>query len=58
MHCFAASRTTSPPTRQAVRGPEGAAFAIRFGARNPLGSARYAQVDGIDGAWVTAEADG
>jgi hypothetical protein len=32
-----------------VRGPDGATFAIRFGARNPLGSARYATVDGVDG---------
>jgi hypothetical protein len=37
-----------------VRGPQGAAFAIRFGARNPLGSARYARVDGIDGVPLLA----
>jgi hypothetical protein len=35
--------------RVTVRGPDGVAFAVRFGARNPLGAARYAQVDGIDG---------
>jgi len=32
-----------------VRGPGGATFAIRFGARNPLGSATYARVEGRDG---------
>jgi hypothetical protein len=32
-----------------VRGPDGAKFAIRFGNRNPQGSARYARVDGVDG---------
>jgi hypothetical protein len=39
------------PTALRVRvdGPEGASFAIRFGARNPLGSSRYAQVGGEAG---------
>ena len=32
-----------------VLGPDAATFSIRFGAANPLGSARYAQVGGIDG---------
>jgi hypothetical protein len=35
--------------RVTVLGPDAAPFAIRFGAANPLGSARYAQVEGIDG---------
>lgn len=35
--------------RVTVRGPGGVTFAVRFGARNPLGSARYARVDGVDG---------
>jgi hypothetical protein len=29
-----------------VHGPDGAIFAIRFGALNPLGSATYARVEG------------
>jgi hypothetical protein len=40
--------------RVTVRGPDGVTFAIRFGARNPLGAARYAQVDGIDGVPLLA----
>ena len=32
-----------------VLGPDAATFAIRFGATNPLGSARYARVEGIEG---------
>lgn len=32
-----------------VRGPGKAAFEIRFGARNPLGSARYARASGVEG---------
>jgi hypothetical protein len=35
--------------RVTVGGPGQAIFVIRFGARNPLGSARYARVDGIEG---------
>jgi hypothetical protein len=35
--------------RVTVLGPDAARFAIRFGAANPLGSARYARIDGIDG---------
>jgi len=35
--------------RVQVRAANGAAFRIQFGGRNPLGSARYAKVDGIDG---------
>jgi hypothetical protein len=35
--------------RVVVRGPDAALFAIRFGATNPLGSARYVRVEGIDG---------
>jgi hypothetical protein len=35
--------------RVTVLGPDSAPFAIRFGATNPLGAARYAKVDGIDG---------
>jgi hypothetical protein len=32
-----------------VLGPDAARFAIVFGAANPLGSARYTRIDGIDG---------
>jgi len=32
-----------------VRSEGGETFAIRFGARNPLGSGRYARVDGMGG---------
>lgn len=32
-----------------VCGPGNAAFEIRFGARNPLGSARYTRASGVDG---------
>jgi hypothetical protein len=35
--------------RVQVRAANGAAFRIQFGGRNPLGSARYAKVDGMDG---------
>lgn len=35
--------------RVRVRGSNGATFAIQFGGRNPLGSARYARVDGSSG---------
>lgn len=35
--------------RITVRGPDGAMFAIRFGNRNPMGTARYARVEGVDG---------
>ena len=35
--------------RVSVREPGGATFAIRFGCRNLLGSARYAQIAGSDG---------
>jgi len=35
--------------RVTVLGPDAAPFIIRFGATNPLGSARYAKVEGIDG---------
>jgi hypothetical protein len=35
--------------RVTVRGPDGATFAIRFGNRNPMGTARYARIDGVDG---------
>lgn len=35
--------------RVTVIGPDAATFAIRFGATNPLGSARYARVEGHDG---------
>jgi len=35
--------------RVTVRGPDSATFAIRFGNRNPMGTARYAQVEGVDG---------
>jgi hypothetical protein len=40
--------------RVTVRGPDGATFAIRFGARNPLGAARYAQVEGMGGVPLIA----
>jgi hypothetical protein len=36
-------------TEVTVRAQAGATFAIRFGARNPLGSGRYARIDGVDG---------
>ena len=35
--------------RVTVFGPDAAKFAVRFGAANPLGSARYTRVEGIDG---------
>lgn len=35
--------------RVTVRPASGAAFVIQFGGRNPLGSARYAKVDGTAG---------
>src|SRR5262249_37006305 len=35
--------------RGAVRGPNGATFAITFGARNPLGTARYSKGGGVGG---------
>lgn len=35
--------------RVRVRALNGTIFAIQFGGRNPLGSARYARVDGSDG---------
>jgi hypothetical protein len=35
--------------RITVFGPDAATFAIRFGAANPLGSARYVRIEGIDG---------
>jgi hypothetical protein len=35
--------------RVQVRGPNGATFQIQFGGRNPLGSARYVRVYGLDG---------
>jgi hypothetical protein len=35
--------------RVMVRGPDGATFAIRFGNRNPMGTARYSQIEGVDG---------
>lgn len=35
--------------RVTVFGPDAATFAVRFGAANPLGSARYARIEGIDG---------
>ncbi|MFO1080541.1 MAG: hypothetical protein U1E23_07945 [Reyranellaceae bacterium] len=34
------------PLAVVIEGPGGARFGIRFGATNPLGVARYAQVDG------------
>jgi hypothetical protein len=35
--------------RVTVLGPDAATFAIVFGAANPLGSARYVRIEGIDG---------
>jgi hypothetical protein len=35
--------------RVTVLGPDAATFAVRFGAANPLGLARYARIEGIDG---------
>jgi hypothetical protein len=35
--------------RVRVRAMDGTLFAIQFGGRNPLGAARYAKVDGMDG---------
>jgi hypothetical protein len=35
--------------RVEVRGPAGATFRIQLGGRNPLGAARYAKVEGMDG---------
>lgn len=35
--------------RVQVRAANGATFAVQFGGRNPLGSARYAKVAGMDG---------
>ena len=35
--------------RVAVRAGSGATFRIQFGGPNPLGAARYARVDGVDG---------
>ncbi len=35
--------------RVTVLGPDAATFIIQFGATNPLGSARYARVEGIEG---------
>jgi hypothetical protein len=35
--------------RVSVLGPDAATFAIVFGAANPLGSARYVRIEGIDG---------
>jgi hypothetical protein len=35
--------------RVQVRAADGAIFRVQFGGLNPLGSARYAKVDGIDG---------
>jgi hypothetical protein len=35
--------------RVTVLGPGAARFVVRFGAANPLGSARYARIEGIDG---------
>jgi hypothetical protein len=39
----------SDALRVTVLGPDAATFAIVFGAANPLGSARYVRIDGIDG---------
>ncbi|HSH99173.1 MAG TPA: hypothetical protein VLA02_01130 [Reyranella sp.] len=38
--------------RVSVRSAKGAAFVIQFGGRNPLGSARYARVDGEAGIFL------
>jgi hypothetical protein len=35
--------------RVTIRPAEGAAFGVQFGGRNPLGSARYARIDGAAG---------
>jgi len=35
--------------RVQVRAANGTTFRIQFGGRNPLGAARYARVDGIEG---------
>jgi hypothetical protein len=35
--------------RVQVRAADGATFRVQFGGRNPLGSARYAKVDGMEG---------
>jgi hypothetical protein len=40
---------TAGSLRVEVRASNGAAFGVRFGGRNPLGSARYARVAGVDG---------
>lgn len=32
-----------------LRGPNGATFQVQFGGRNPLGSARYSRVTGVEG---------
>ena len=40
--------------RVTVRGPTDATFVVRFGARNPLGVARYVRIDGIDGVPLLA----
>jgi hypothetical protein len=40
---------TTDSLRVQVRAANGATFRIQFGGRNPLGSARYAKVDGVDG---------
>jgi hypothetical protein len=39
----------SDSLRIQVRAADGATFRVQFGGLNPLGSARYAKVDGMDG---------
>ena len=39
----------SDSLRVQVRAADGATFRVQFGGLNPLGSARYAKVDGMDG---------
>jgi hypothetical protein len=39
----------SDSVRVLVRAADGATFRIQFGGRNPLGVARYARVDGMEG---------
>jgi hypothetical protein len=39
-------------TRVAVRNAGGRTFVIRFGGRNPLGSGRYAAVEGVPGVSI------
>ena len=40
---------SSDSLRVLVRASNGATFRIQFGGRNPLGAARYARVDGMEG---------